>query len=418
MKVLWITNSLLPEANALLGVKTEVKGTGGWVFALANALKWKDIKIYIAAISDLVKTLTKVEGEQITYFAIPRGNGDVRYNKQHEEAYREIYQEVKPDVVHIHGTEYPHSLAALNACGAEHTVVSLQGLVSVIARYNRAGISKWDALKNLTFHDFVRGGIIRQQREMFNAGEYEKEVLYRANNVIGRTSFDRQHTWAINPVARYYHSDEVLREEFYESRRWSYDECTAHSIFMSQAAFPIKGLHIVVQALAIVANHFPDVQLRVAGQDLTRKNEGLKGLLRLTGYGCIVKKLIKRYGLNDRVSFTGRLNAKGMVEEYLNANLFLCPSSIENSPNSLAEAQLLGVPCIASYVGGIPDMMKGDEDHLYRYDDAEMLAYKICELFEKAGNIETEIEHQSALYRHNREKNINELIEIYLELAK
>lgn len=419
MKILWITNALLPEANALLGVKTEVKGTGGWVYALATALKKKgDIKLNIAAISDLVKTLTKVDGEYITYYAIPRGKGDVQYNRQYEDAYREIFSEVHPDVVHIHGTEFPHSLAAINACGAEHTVVSLQGLVSIIARYNRGGISKWGALKNVTFHDLVRGGIIRQQKNMFRAGEYEKEILRKAKNVIGRTSFDRQHAWALNPNARYFHCEEVLREEFYASRLWNYDECNPHTIFMSQAAFPIKGLHIVLKALAIVTKHYPDVLLRVAGQDVTHKNEGFKGLLRLTGYGRIVKKLIKQYGLDDKISFMGRLNAKGMINEYLSANLFLCPSSIENSPNSLAEAQLLGVPCIASYVGGIPDMMKGEEAHLYRYDDTEMLAYKICETFTLVGDIDTEQSRDMALHRHDGSQNADELIRIYLEVAK
>ena len=58
--------------------------------------------------------------------------------------------------------------------------------------------------------------------------------------------------------------------------------------------------------------------------------------------------------LEDKVSFLGPLNAEQMKAEYLRSNVFLCPSSIENSPNSLGEAQMLGVPCVASYVGGIP----------------------------------------------------------------
>lgn len=63
-----------------------------------------------------------------------------------------------------------------------------------------------------------------------------------------------------------------------------------------------------------------------------------------------------------------------MKQEYLNANVFICPSSLENSPNSLGEAQILGTPCLASYVGGIPDMMFGNEGYLYRFEEIEMLA--------------------------------------------
>jgi glycosyltransferase involved in cell wall biosynthesis len=39
---------------------------------------------------------------------------------------------------------------------------------------------------------------------------------------------------------------------------------------------------------------------------------------------------------------------KKMITEYRNAHIFICPSSIENSPNSLGEAQLIGVPVIAA----------------------------------------------------------------------
>ena len=382
MIVLWITNITFPEVNVLLQGQGDLKGSGGWLTALADALiEQESVELHMCSINSCVSQLTTLKGKSIIYHILPFGKGDTKYNKEYEDYYRMVYEDVNPDVVHIHGTEYPHSLAALRACGSDHTVVSIQGLVSVIARYNRGGISKLEALRNTTFHDIVRGGIIREQKEMFDLGRYEETLISETKHIIGRTSFDKQHTWAINPQAHYYHCGELLRKEFYESEGWDYGQCKPHSIFMSQAAFPIKGLHIVIKALAIVIKHYPDVQLRVAGRDITFRNGGFKDKFRISGYGLILKKLISKYKLNNHVTFTGQLNAEDMVKEYLRANLFLCPSSIENSPNSLAEAQLLGVPCVASFVGGIPDMMKGIEENLYRYDDAEMLAYKICDVF-------------------------------------
>ena len=47
-----------------------------------------------------------------------------------------------------------------------------------------------------------------------------------------------------------------------------------------------------------------------------------------------------------------------MREEYLKCGMFVCPSSIENSPNSIVEAALMGAPVIASRVGGIPDVLE------------------------------------------------------------
>ena len=82
------------------------------------------------------------------------------------------------------------------------------------------------------------------------------------------------------------------------------------------------------------------------------------------------------------MQFTGSLREDQMIAEYLNAHLFICPSSIENSPNSLGEAQLLGVPVIASYVGGVPDMVThGETGLLYRFEEVEMLAEGIRNLF-------------------------------------
>ena len=84
-----------------------------------------------------------------------------------------------------------------------------------------------------------------------------------------------------------------------------------------------------------------------------------------------------------KVFFTGPLDEEKICQRYLRSHVFVCPSSIENSPNSLGEAMILGVPCIASYVGGIPDMLKDREEGLlYQHNAPYMLAHHICEIFE------------------------------------
>ena len=102
-----------------------------------------------------------------------------------------------------------------------------------------------------------------------------------------------------------------------------------------------------------------------------------------------------------------------MKEEYLRCNVFVCPSSIENSPNSLAEAQILGVPCIASYVGGVPDFMQGNEQNMYRFEEIEMLAYKVVDIFKSKENIDMTSMQKHAVARHNQENNLLQLLEVY-----
>ena len=118
-----------------------------------------------------------------------------------------------------------------------------------------------------------------------------------------------------------------------------------------------------------------------------------------------------QYDLGERVTFLGPLSTQQMVDEYLNCNVFVCPSSIENSPNSLGEAQILGTPCIASYVGGIPDMMRGNEENLFRFEEVEMLAEKISRVFSDEEK-QTDMSAIAAR-RHDPSNNNQQLLSIY-----
>ena len=129
--------------------------------------------------------------------------------------------------------------------------------------------------------------------------------------------------------------------------------------------------------------------------------------------------MIKRLDLERNVVFTGPLDEKKMCQRYFKSNVFVCPSSIENSPNSLGEAMILGVPSVASYVGGIPDMLKDKEEgFLYQHDAPYMLAQYVCEIFENE-DLALKFSNnarQHALKTHDRDENARNLIEIYEEI--
>ena len=75
-----------------------------------------------------------------------------------------------------------------------------------------------------------------------------------------------------------------------------------------------------------------------------------------------------------------------MKEEYLSCNVFISASTIENSPNSVGEALLLGVPVVTSDVGGVSSITKHNETaFLYPSDEPYMLAYYVCKVFEEQG---------------------------------
>ena len=418
MKVLWITNGLFPEAEAALSHQNELKGSGGWLLGLSEALiKKGSVKLVLASTSPLVKNVTRIEGEHMVYYAIPY-SGDSFYNHHYEKAYGDICQSESPDLVHIHGTEYPHALAALRACGSNNTVVSLQGLVSEISKYYLGGLHRGQILRNPTIHDLLRLNLFQQQREMARRGQYEIQLLKEAVHVMGRTDWDKAHVMSVNPGLKYYHLDEILRAEFYDIV-WAYERCVPHSIFLSQGYYPLKGLHKVLEAMPLVLRQYPDASLRIAGIDLTHSSGGRMDRMRVSSYGRIIRRMIEGNHLQGHVCFLGPLNAREMKDEYLRSNVFVCPSSIENSPNSLGEAQVLGVPCIASYVGGVPYMMKGDEAHLYHFEESSVLADKICQVFDNTSNqAHVSFMRQLALKRHNPETIVLGMMDIYGKLLQ
>lgn len=375
MKILWITNIMLPPICEAIGHKGY--SVGGWMYSSLKNLRTNSSNKYAVATIYSGEKLIEQEIEGITWYLLPmKGKKTVRYNKSLERYWREIQNTFSPNVVHIHGSEYPHGLAYVNACGPQGVVVSIQGMVSCYARYYAAGIDSTNVKKHLTFRDIIKRDTIRKGQKSFeDRGVMEIKLLQKVSHIIGRTEWDMAHTWAINPKAQYHHCGETLRDSFY-NHKWSYDSCEPHSIFVSQASYPIKGVHTLFEALPLVLRHYPDTKVYIAGHDPT-----VAPWWRIDGYGKYLKKQIARLGISKHIEFTGMLNEEAMCNRYLKSNVFVCCSAIENSPNSLGEAQQLGMPYVASFVGGVPEITDMNSGALYRFEETEMLAKKICDIF-------------------------------------
>ena len=278
-----------------------------------------------------------------------------------EESMRRIVDDFAPDLVHCFGTEYPHTLAMCRIFPDKNRViVGMQGVCTMIDRAYLADLPP-AVQKRVTLRDFLKKDSIMQQKEKFAIrAKSERLSLSLAGNAVGRTQFDRSYVEAIHPGIRYFRLNESLRDCFYEDC-WSPDACEAHSIFVSQADYPLKGLHYLLIAAGALLGDYPDLQIRVAGDSLV-EHQTLKQKLKTSSYGKYLRDLIREQGLDGRVHFLGRLTAEQMKAQYLQCGLFVCCSSNENSPNSLGEAMLLGVPCVAARVGGIPDLLEDGVD--------------------------------------------------------
>lgn len=416
MNILWITNIALPDACKKLDLPTPVYG--GWMHNLSKDLAASgQIHLAIATVYNCEK-LIKVEHGNISHYLIPSKSKPSDYKQE----WQEIIDELQPQLVHIHGTEYSYGMSLMNSFPNLKYFVSIQGMPSAIYRYFFSSINYKDILFNITFRDLIRHNTLLQwQSDFFKQGLIEREYIRKVSGVIGRTDWDYAHVKAIAPQTQYYFCNESLRDEFYDSStKWSLANCRRHSIFLSQAAYPIKGLHQVIKAIALLKKIYPNLLVQIAGHNITNTTTW-KDRLKLTGYGKYIKKIIKQYQLENNIVFLGALSAAEMKKYYLSSHIFICPSSIENSPNSLGEAQILGTPCIASYVGGIPNMVTHNHDGLlYRFEEVEMLAQLIQQIFENDTLADTLSKKgiDTASVRHDRLKNLKALLDIYTTVIK
>lgn len=422
MKILWICNVPNKDASKYMGFFNVY---GGWLSGLSDSLKQnKELSLYYCFPILGRRKQEKFEYNGITYYSfyIPKKMKflSVTSDKENEiekKHLKKIIEEIKPDLIHIFGTEYVHSFMVVKEYIEKYKIIcSIQGLTSVYAKHFLAYIpfgiySKWN------ISCLFRGTLLKQEKDLFIKGRREIQLLNICSNVIGRTDWDKACTYFINKNRKYYLCNETLRKSFYTGK-WEYKNCIKYSIFMSQASSPIKGLNILIQAIKLLKDEYPGIKLRIAGNNFI-KSSFLIERLKISTYGQYIFNLIKESRLEDNIIFTGELSEKEMKEEYLKANVFVSPSSIENSSNSIGEAMILGLPVISSDVGGINSLLENEKEGLlYQGNSVYLLADKIkrifddkelaCKLGEKAKKRAEKI--------YDPIKNQNELIKIYKKI--
>lgn len=462
MRVLWLCNIMLPMIAEQFHI--EASNKEGWLSGLANAVldsrRENGIELAVAfpapgeltksgaecLVCDgisIYKSIAKTPKGELGWYAFEEDvDNPHRYDERLEPAMRYITRDFKPDVVHCFGTEYPHTLAMCKAFPQKDRIlVGIQGLCRIYAEVYFADLPK-KVVRFVTLRDVLKKDSLRQQQHKFMLrGEMEYEAIRLAGNVTGRTEWDRHYTSEWNPDANYFKMNETLRPNFYTGR-WSQENCEKNTIFVSQGDYPIKGLHYMLHALPMIQQEIPDVKLYVAGNSIIGDG-GLMKRLKISGYGRYIRCLVKKYHLQDRVCFLGKLDAEQMKQRYLKSNVFVCCSAVENSPNSLGEAMLLGMPCVSADVGGISSIFTDMQDGiLYKTDKlsrnsfnntsyansdeskleeiAQNIAKAVVQILsdQKLKEDLTKNARNHAEKTHNSKGNYKRMTEIYSQIAK
>lgn len=374
MHVFWLVSMVLPQAALACGLSSASDVSGGWLTGQLTALQQrKDLQLTVACVDGRQKAALCGERDGVTYRILPDS-----------QEFAPLLQAVQPDLVHIWGTEYAAAAAMRDAAEALciPTLVGIQGVMQDCAAHLCDGVPA--AYLHSTPLDraldrVIPGALLDKLQASFDAlAQSEAALLSKARYVTGRTGFDRRAVSALAPGAQYFACNETLRPLFYEGVLWRARHFgRAPVLLLSQGNYPLKNLHTVLKALPAILQRWPDAELRIAGWPPLDKGPLFRPLIaRLFPYQRYCRKLADELGIAKHLHYTGPLDAAAMRQAYLDADVFILPSLSENSPNSLGEAMLLGLPCVASRAGGIPDMMAdGQEGLLYGEAlDADALA--------------------------------------------
>ena len=354
-KILWLVSITLPQAAAAVGLASDQVG-GGWLAGMLDALA-PQLRLTVASVDARAKTPLSGEKDGVRFAVLPAADG-----------FDGLLAGEAPDLVHIWGTEYAAAAAMQQAAARRGlpVLVGMQGVMSDCAAHLCDGVPQpylHSGPLQRAIDRVVPGALLDKMQRQFDAlAQSEAALLANARHVTGRTGFDRRAVAALAPHARYYPCNETLRPAFWQAAgSWRAREFgRAPVILMSQGNYPLKNLHTALLALPALLRRWPGAVLRVAGWPPLDKGPLLRPVIRiLFPYQTWCARLIAQNGLAGHVQYTGPLQAAEMRQAYLDADLFLLPSYSENSPNSLGEAMLLGLPCVASRVGGVPDVTGG-----------------------------------------------------------
>lgn len=421
-KVLWVCNIMLPVIAKEINLP--YSNREGWLTGILNALTQgeENTELLLGICFPVsAETIERIGRDAIWVQGVPC-YGFVEdlvhpenYDVSLEKRFSEILEDFKPDMIHVFGTEFPHALAAIKTFDKpERTLIGIQGLCSEIAKVYMAGIPE-KVRKSVSFRDFIRKDSLKQQQEKFRIrGEREKEIIRLSGHITGRTSFDKEKTAKMNPNAVYHPMNETMRSAFYTGE-WNRDACERHSIFMGQGDYPLKGFHFMLEAMPQILSKYPNAKLYLAGNSIM-EHHTVKDKIKLSAYGKYLLSVMNKYDLKDKVVVLGKLSEEKMKERFLHSEVFVCPSVLENSPNTIGEAMLLGVPVVAANVGGIPDMITNEKDGLlFACGDVDALAKAVCRIFDEEDLAET-LSHaakERAKLQHDGHQNYRRLLEIY-----
>jgi glycosyltransferase involved in cell wall biosynthesis len=410
MKVLWYSHiSLKQDVNGIFFYPG-----GNWINSLKELFSNEtDIELGVVFWGDNDLYFTDDQG--IKYFQLGKkktskfvnfyNNWCHQIGSEYEiEKLLSPIKDFTPDIIHIFGTET--ILGEITKHTSIPVVIHLQGIISpCLNAWFFPNFKGFMFLKSLNWLYFARGvGFFHNYFKFKKMAQREKIIFKSCTNFIGRTHWDKAITKLFAPSAKYYHCDEVIRTSFYNAK-WEMPKSDNFIISSTLNADIYKGLDLILKTAVLLKQH-------------TTLNFiwNIHGIKPDSEYANLVQNLIGQKFTNNNVVLKGVTLEKELLKELLKSNLFIHASYIDNSPNSVCEAQLIGLPVISTNVGGISTLIQdGINGFLVPTNEPHILACRIIELINNPNKLMT-ISSNANLVAHKRHDKIiikNNLLSIY-----
>lgn len=395
----------------------------GWMISLEDEVKKSpEIDLHVAYFSETDKESFEFEG--VTYHPLfnPRSKNSLARVLDRRKPVSstdgkmlplmlKVVEEVKPSLIHVHGTEERFGLIQEYVKNIP-VVFSIQGLLAPYSEKYFTGLPNKDIYGFESWKDKLKLVSYRNEfKNFYERGKRECRYLKKAHYIFGRTAWDEYITGLMNNQRKYYVVDEILRSQFY-GKQWRKES-------FSKASFKIvstisggiyKGYETVLRSAALLKQYSGiDFEWIIAGYD--QESKWVRIAERYTN--------IKTADVN--VKLLGRIDAEQLSCLLADSDIYVHVSHIENSPNSVCEAMLVGMPIIASFAGGTASLLTTKKEGIlvqdgdpYVYAGAISYLYHHFDIAKSYG----ENARRRALERHNPERIGKQLLDAYADMSK
>jgi len=408
MRVLWF--SVTPALY-------EKRLSGTWIGALQKIIQ-KESNIDLGVAFEHTDNVFKVVNDDVTYYPINIFKDrwtklrvkmdDSKYWQYLEPCLLRVVNDFKPDVIHCFGSEWPYSLIADKI--SVPIVIHIQGFINLYSEASRQAIRVSDLYHYYKYNPIKIFRYKYRENKRGSRDERERIIMRKNSFFMGRTEWDRNIVKYYSPGSTYFYCPEAIREEIYNATtRWRYFKRDKMRLITISSASGLKGNGLILKTAKILKDFGFQFEWRVAGS---------KNVFEM--FEDVYK--LKHEDLN--ITLLGFIDNNKIVEELSNADAYVHTAIIDNSPNSLCEAQLIGCPVVTTFVGGIPSLVENEKTGIfYPYNEPHTLAMKLMNLFgdkdkqEMLSRDEIEVSHK----RHAPETIKDTLVGIYekvIEISK